>query len=439
MPVPSLMAVLLLVAIEGEVPLESKLLATIPDELSLTSAPVPQPDGSSKPDVVHPVFSADGARVAYVAWKGAKSFPVIDSTVSSAGYDYAGAPVFSANGASVGFRVGNRLTKSTERWWVHSDSGLSKPTDWMGEIAALPQGGFTYWTQPGAKIGDDGAYRRSDMRLMIGNHTGGKFEDAETAIPPRVSADGSIVATVAMKAGRWFPLKVGKKEQLLGKGVGLAQGVAISRDGKRVAYEALASNGSADPTNAGAAELSFTVYVDDVPIRSGFDAAGCAVFSPDGKVVGYKVRSGEKLGVATTSDPQPKAWYAFVCSPVWSGDGRRMAYVAAEGATVEREWATQWFGEDSARGGSWFVVVPGVEPASKHQHVRGLSLSHDGAHVAYAARDDDRWSIVVDGDAGDETYDFAGPPVFSRDGATVAFGVRKERELWWIVREVHSR
>ncbi|MCC7169629.1 MAG: hypothetical protein IT459_04200 [Planctomycetes bacterium] len=430
----SLLSVLLVVAFEGEAPLESKLLATIPDELSLTSAPVPQPDGSSKPDVVHPVFSTDGARVAYVAWKGAKSFPVIDSTVSSAGYDYAGAPVFSPNGTSVGFRVGNRLTKSTERWWVHSDSGLSKPTDWMGEIAALPQGGFTYWTQPGAKIGDDGAYRRSDMRLVIGSHTGGKFEDAETAFPPRVSADGSIVATVAMKAGRWFPLKVGKKEQLLGKGVGLVQGVAISRDGKRVAYEGLAADESPNPT-----ELTFTVYVDDAPIRSGFDAAGCAVFSPDGKTVGYKVRRGEKLGVATTADPQPKAWYEFVCSPVWSGDGRRMAYVAAEGSSVERELATQWLGEDYARGGSWFVVVPGVEPGSKHQHVRGLCLSHDGAHVAYAARNDDRWSIVVDGDAGDETYDFAGPPVFSRDGSTVAFGVRKERELCWIVRDVPSR
>lgn len=423
----------LFVAMEGASASESKLLATIPDALSLASPPLPHQDGSSRSVGVHPVFSADGARVAYVAWKGAKSIPVIDSSVSTAGYDFAGLPVFSANGKSVGFRVGNQLTKSTERWWVYSDTGLSKPTDWMGEIAALPQGGFTYWTQPGAKIGDDGAYGRSDVQLVIGNHTGGKFQDAETAFPPAVSADGSIVAAVAMKAGRWFPLKVGKKEQLLGKGIGLVQGVALSRDGKRVAYEGLAAE-----ANGGPAEQNFTVYVDDSPIRTAFDAAGCAVFSPDGKVVGYKVRRGEKLGVATTADPQPKSWFDFVCSPVWSADGKRLAYVAVEGPTVEREWITQRFGEDSVRGGSWFVVVAGTEAKLRHQRIAGLTLSHDGSHVAYAARDDDRWSIVVDGVGGDETYDFAGPPVFSSDGSTVAFGVRKERELWWIVRDVPS-
>jgi hypothetical protein len=154
--------------------------------------------------------------------------------------------------------------------------------------------------------------------------------------------------------------------------------------------------------------------------------------------VGYKVRRGEKLGVATTADPQPKSWFDFVCSPVWSADGKRLAHVAVEGSTVEREWITQRFGEDSVRGGSWFVVVAGTEAKLRHQRIAGLTLSHDGSHVAYAARDDDRWSIVVDGVGGDETYDFAGPPVFSSDGSTVAFGVRKERELWWIVRDVPS-
>ncbi len=85
-------------------------------------------------------------------------------------------------------------------------------------------------------------------------------------------------------------------------------------------------------------------------------------------------------------------------SAVLSPDGRHVAYV--ESAAGER------------------VFLDGKEQKS-YEQVAGLEFSHDGSRLAYAAKRDDRWYVVVDGRES-PGYQRVGMPHFNADGSKLA-------------------
>ena len=57
-------------------------------------------------------------------------------------------------------------------------------------------------------------------------------------------------------------------------------------------------------------------------------------------------------------------------------------------------------------------------------------FSRDGTNVAYAARNGNRWFLVVNGEKS-APFDYVfGQPTLSADGSKVAFGARSGNELW---------
>lgn len=91
-------------------------------------------------------------------------------------------------------------------------------------------------------------------------------------------------------------------------------------------------------------------------------------------------------------------------SPVFSRDGRHLAYVIP-------------------RGQKWSVVVDGQIGAEYDGIGRGsLLFSPDGTRVAYRAKKGKKWVVVVDGQAGAEYDDIAaGSLTFSPDGKHLAY------------------
>ena len=72
---------------------------------------------------------------------------------------------------------------------------------------------------------------------------------------------------------------------------------------------------------------------------------------------------------------------------------------------------------------------PGAEEFRRVAH---LTWSQDSKQLAFAGETAEGWRIVC-GDKRSEPFDEVGPPHFSADGAKIAFGARKGRELWWKV------
>jgi Tol biopolymer transport system component len=132
------------------------------------------------------------------------------------------------------------------------------------------------------------------------------------------------------------------------------------------------------------------------------------IFSRDGKQVAYMCYQGAKCWVGVNKEKGPP-YDAFGKTLVYSNDGR-LAYCAASG-------------------NSWVVVVSGK--ASTSMAVAGIPVfSPDGRRVAYessrgvgAARDGTAWCVMVDGQKGGD-YASCGPPSFSADGSIVAHSVR---------------
>jgi WD40 repeat protein len=109
---------------------------------------------------------------------------------------------------------------------------------------------------------------------------------------------------------------------------------------------------------------------------------GSAAFSPDGQRVFYAVESGRDKVLVTDNKPV-SGKFDFIDAPVFSPDGRRMAFIGTNFVHTG--------------GPNRFVVVVDGVAGNAYDRVESLVFSPDGRHVAYAAQSGNRWSVVVDG------------------------------------------
>ena len=172
---------------------------------------------------------------------------------------------------------------------------------------------------------------------------------------------------------------------------------------------------------------NWTLMEDDKPLP-GFpplpEWRGSYALSPGGHHVAALVKKGDQEAVVIDGKEEPPfptvdwaiegdfvSYYAG--SLAWSNDGGSHAY-----AVYDKKLTTfTTLGE--VKDFPSEVVFNG-KPLGKQGPVRGSSvaLSADGKHLAYAVKQGDGWSLVVDGRKG-EPYREVGNPVLLKDGRPV--------------------
>ena len=423
-------------AIDGE-----RKLATIPKDLRLQTTST-GPDGSQHTDNAGFAFGADGAFVAYSAYRGGKSVAMAgDEELGE--FHYLHAPVMDVTASHYAFRAGNRTSPTKEKWWAIVDGKKNSPSAWIGSVAVSSTGQAVYWEQPGAKITKDGSYNMSSMVFHFGKNKGKKFEGAISLIEPMISADGKTAVSAARRGGQWFTITATARKQRLGKrGYQMVEDAVISADGKKAALVVVEGGipmppGAVAPPGMKAGTMSITVdgklYGDET------DGAGAPVFAAKGKRFAFKFVQGDKMGIALDNERKPKAEYDFVGLPVFDAKGKTIAFAINTGGTVSAYARLQRWGAQAVKGGTWSLLTrkdkgkpePIVEDAEGIAH----PVFGPAGQLAFAQKIDGNWHIVV-GEVKSDPFDHVATPTFATDQKSVAFGARSDRELWWRVLEL---
>lgn len=315
-----------------------------------------------------PIFSPDGNRVAYEAKSEKRAFMVVDGKEEGS-YRTVGRPVFSPNSKRLAYTA-----RSKGKSYVVVDGRKYGPCMWPDKPLFSPDSKRVAWV---AGYPDSWLTTGSpDLHVVI---DGKRHADGKA---PLFSPDGQGLAYIGLAKGREYVVRDGKRGKLYDRILDLR----FSPDGKRLAYVAarLPRDRAKSRPATGSADTRVrykVVLVVDGRESQAFDRIVCGpVFSPDGKRVAYAAKQG-KTAFAVI-DGRKSRTHDDVPQIIFGPKGRRVAYIAE-------------------RGKKSYVVVDGKEGAEYGSvHPSTLCFSPDGRRLAYVAHKSNSRIVVVDATEG---------------------------------------
>lgn len=387
-------------------------------------------------DVDFIAFSPDGRRVAYtVNWS-----MVIDGQKGK-DYDWIspeGPPIFSPDSKKVAY-IG----------WEGGKAVLVVNNKEEGKVYDDIKPHFLLFSPDGQKI----AYiaKKEGKEFVIVNEKEGKTYDMIIR-PPLFSHDGQKIAYVAEKEGKSLVI-INEKES---KPYDYVKDLIFSSDSKQIAY-----------VTGEKVEGKERVKVVVISEKEEKIYEGCEnpIFSPDSQQIAC-ICKGEKGFFVTLNGTRQENYYDWINKLVFSPDSKQLAYVAGTFQPFEEfvivsgkkgksydEIRFFTFSPDSrkiayvaVKGDKIFIVINDEESKAYEwyedlpQHLQLLYyyldypsffpivFSPDSEKIAYIAKKEDKWMIVINSKEG-KLYDIISPPIFSPDGQKIAYVVGEGKEM----------
>lgn len=278
--------------------------------------------------------------------------------------------------------------------------------------------------------------------VVVNGREGRKFEGVGK---PSFAPDGLVICEVHQD-GKWRII-AGKRESPAYAAPSAPP--IITPDGKTLVYVEMRSAGNTSHVRACTLDLRDCISGKD------YDLVRDMKTDPSGSHLAYITAAQGNMAVVTADLSSPVLmeregpWYDEIHSVAVAEGGRHLAYVArrdndhflvkdgvetpaprpASPLVISKQGRTFYVGVAPGR---FFAVVDGKRTGRAYHEMDMPAFSPDGTRVAYVARYDKTWSVIVNDREG-PAFDRVVDPQFTPDGAHLIYRARRQGERFVVV------